>query len=298
VNQSVSTVRGAPVPEVAVVTGGASGIGRATVRLLLSGGWSVVVADLNVAGGEAVLAEAGSAGADGRAAFVPCDVTREEQVAAAVGVAVDRFGGLGCMVNNAGVPGAFGAITETEVEDWDYTLAVLLRGTFLGIKHAARAFAAQRTGGSIVNVASVAGLSGGAGPQAYSAAKAGVISLTQTTAVELAEQQVRVNAVAPGPVFTPILGKDGRDEHTLDLLSRAQPWPRAGRAEDVAATIGFLAGPAAGFITGTTITVDGGQTAAGPDEAMKRLSDPRSRRLAGVSRGSTGQPGTMRTLAP
>lgn len=280
-----------PAPSIAVITGGASGIGRATALRLLGDGWSVVIADLNAATGATVLAEAAAAGHGDRVEFATCDVTDEEQVSAAVDTAVGRFGGLGCMINNAGVPGAFGAITEIAVEDWDYTLAVLLRGTFLGIKHAARALGA---GGSIVNVASVAGLSGGAGPQAYSAAKAGVISLTKTTAVELAQRRIRVNAVAPGPVLTPLLGKQGRDQETLDLLRQAQPWPRPGRAEDIADAIGFLAGPHSAFITGETITVDGGQTAAGPDEAMKRLSDPRARNLAGVSRGSTGRSGTIR----
>lgn len=281
-------------PAVAVITGGASGIGRATTQRLLGDGWSVVIADLNAHTGEAVMAEAAQAGHGDRVAFATCDVTNEEQVTGAIHTAVTRFGRLDCMVNNAGVPGAFGAITEIDVEDWDYTLAVLLRGTFLGIKHAARVFSSQGTGGSIVNLASVAGLSGGAGPQAYSAAKAGVISLTKTTAVELAQLRIRVNAVAPGPVLTPILGKEGRDEQVLALLREAQPWPRAGRAEDIADAIHFLAGPHSGFITGETITVDGGQTAAGPDEAMKRLSDPRARNLVGVSRGSTGVPGTIR----
>src|SRR3954447_20025298 len=162
-------------PRVAVVTGGCSGIGRATVLRLLDDGWSVVVGDLG---------EAPAESEHERLQVVMCDVTVPEQVEALVAAAGERFGGLDAMVNNAGSPGAFGRITDIAVEDWDRTFAVLVRGVFLGTRYAARAFAAAGHGGAIVNVASVAGLSGGVGPQAYSASKAAVINLTQTTAVE------------------------------------------------------------------------------------------------------------------
>jgi NAD(P)-dependent dehydrogenase (short-subunit alcohol dehydrogenase family) len=260
------------VPRVAVVTGGASGIGLATTRRLLEDGWSVLVGDLrprDIAG----------------ARVMACDVTDEAQVQALIAAAVEQLGGLGCLVNNAGVPGAYGSIAEIEVEHWDYTMAVLLRSVFLGTKHAVRAFDAAGHGGAIVNVASVAALSGGVGPQAYSAAKAAVISLTQTTAVELAGRGIRVNAVAPGPVLTPILGAgEARQARAAEILRETQPLAQIGRPEDIAAGIAFLAGPDAAFITGETLVIDGGQTAAGPVEPMRRLADPVGRGIAGVTR--------------
>jgi NAD(P)-dependent dehydrogenase (short-subunit alcohol dehydrogenase family) len=290
----MSSRAGAPT---AVVTGGASGIGLATTRRLLDDGWSVVVGDLNAEAGARVVDEAADAGRSDRIAVVPCDVSDESEVEALVAAAGERFGGLTCMVNNAGVPGAFGAIAETDVADWDYTFSVLVRGVFLGTKHAVRAFDAAGVGGSIVNVASIAGLSGGGGPVAYSAAKAAVISLTKSSAVELAPRRIRVNAVAPGPVLTPILGDgEARLARAAETLRTTQPWPDPGMPEDVAAAIAFLAGPDARFISGDTLIVDGGQTASGPAEAMNRLADPRARGIVGVSRGSTGQAGELRRV--
>jgi NAD(P)-dependent dehydrogenase (short-subunit alcohol dehydrogenase family) len=280
---------GLPPASVAVVTGGGSGIGLATAMLLLDGGWSVVVGDLNEQNGARALARASAAGCEERIAFVRADVTDEGAIESLVAAAVERFGRLDGMVNNAGVPGAFGPITEIDAEDWDYTIAVLLRSVFLGTKHAARAFRAAARGGSIVNVASVAGCSGGVGPQAYSAAKAAVINLTKTTAIELAADRVRVNAVAPGPVLTPLLGEGPeRQVRVREMLATSQPWPEAGRPEDVAAGIAFLLGAEARFITGETLVIDGGQTAAGPLHWMRRLSDPIGRGVAGVSRGTSG----------
>lgn len=280
---------------VAVVTGGGSGIGLAATRRLLAEGWSVLVGDLNPEHGAAALADAARVGLEDRIGFVRCDVSDEQEVEAMVAAAGERFGRLDCLVNNAGVPGAFGRIEQIDVADWDATFAILVRGVFLGTKHAVRAFDAAGEGGAIVNVASIAGLSGGGGPQAYSAAKAAVISLTKSTAVELAPRRIRVNAVAPGPVMTPILGSgERRLERAAAALETTQPWPRAGTAEDLAGPIAFLAGPDAGFITGETIVVDGGQTAAGPAEAMERLANPRARGLSGVSYGSSGLAGATR----
>ncbi|QEC46482.1 SDR family oxidoreductase [Baekduia soli] len=286
-------------PRVAVVTGAASGIGLATTLRLLADGWAVLLADRNAANGAAALEAAADLGHEAATAFTTCDVATEADVEAAVDLAVSRFGRLDCIVNNAGVGGAFGAISTIEQSDWDYTFAVMARGVFLGIKHAVRAFEQAGEGGAIVNVASVAGLSGGAGPQAYSAAKAAVISLTQTTAVELAPQRIRVNAVAPGPVLTPLLARtEDRVQDMRDILETTQPWPDPGRPEDVAAVIAFLAGPDAGFVTGETIAVDGGQTAAGPAVVMERLVHPRARGLTGVSHGSTGLPTTVHRRPP
>jgi NAD(P)-dependent dehydrogenase (short-subunit alcohol dehydrogenase family) len=276
----------------AVVTGGASGIGRATVERFLAESWDVVAADLNAENGERLVDAMEADGYKGRIGFVRADVSVEADVAAAVGAAAEHYGRLDCMVNNAGVAGAFGPITEMEVEDWDYTFAVLTRSVFLGIKHAARLMQAQGRPGSIVNTASVAGLGGGAAPPAYSAAKAAVLNLTRLTAVELAPHRIRVNAVNPGVIKTQIQ----RPGALEDLLGDVQPWPEVGEPDQVASVICFLAGDGAGFITGESVTVDGGLLAAGP--RLRSRNDPGSRGYVGVSRGNTGQETVVRRRPP
>ncbi|MCP4222519.1 MAG: SDR family NAD(P)-dependent oxidoreductase, partial [Actinomycetia bacterium] len=166
---------------VAVITGAASGMGLATAERFVAEGAKVIIADFNVEGGQAAADALGPA-----ARFTLCDVSREDDVAAAAALAVDTFGRLDIMFNNAGIGGAFGPITEIEADDWDATFGVLVRGVFLGIKHAARIMIDQGEGGSIINTGSIAGLGGGAGPQAYSAAKAAVSNLSTTAATELA----------------------------------------------------------------------------------------------------------------
>lgn len=279
---------------VAVVTGAGSGIGRATAELLLAEGYSVVAAEMNPEAGEALAAA--NAGDSARLHVEPCDVSREDDVARVAAVATQRFGRLDAWVNNAGVGGAFGPITEIEADDWDYTFNVLVRGVYLGVKHAARVMRLSGNGGSIVNLGSVAGLGGGAGAQAYSSAKAAVINLTRVVSVELAEARVRVNAVCPGVISTPMLRMP--DEKLLAALDGHQPWPEVGRSEDVAAAIAFLVGDQSRFITGTTLVVDGGLTAAGPRiEAL--LGDPARRGLVGVNRGTSGAKSELhRKLAP
>lgn len=276
----------------ALVTGGASGIGRATVERFLATGWDAVAADYNRETGEALIAALEQEGYGGRVRFVPTDVSVEADVEAAVAAVAEAHGRLDCVVNNAGVGGAFGPITEIEVEDWDYTFAVLTRGVFLGIKHAARVMQALGTPGSIVNTASIAGLGGGAGPQAYSAAKAAVLNLTRVAAVELAPHRIRVNAVNPGGIPTAILGSGAHLVPTI--VGDIQPWPDVGRAEQVASVICFLAGDGAGFITGEAINVDGGVMAAGPRIGDMLGGDPAARGLVGVARGSTGERSVVR----
>lgn len=285
-----------PLPRAALVTGGASGIGRATVRFLLRDGFGVLVADVNPTVGERLLTDlAGEAGPD-RLRFVPADVSSEPDVQRAVTATVETFGALDCVVNNAGVGGAFGKLTEIDVEDWDYTFAVLVRGVFLGIKHGARVMRERGSGGSIVNTASIAGFSAGAGPQAYSAAKAAVINLGRVAAAELAADRIRVNTVCPGVIATPLLGPASPDADAA--LHRAQPWPDPGQPEDVAEVIAFLASDAARFVTGEQITVDGGTRAAGPRLQDAYGGDPAARGLVGVNRGTTGQPPIIRRRAP
>jgi NAD(P)-dependent dehydrogenase (short-subunit alcohol dehydrogenase family) len=280
----------------ALVTGGASGIGRATVERFLADGWDVVAADLNAETGGALISQLEARGLDGRVDFVRVDVSVEVDVEAAVSRVTERYGRLDCVVNNAGLGGAFGPITEIEVEDWDYTFAVLTRGVFLGIKHGARAMRALGAPGSIVNTGSIAGLVGGVGPQAYSAAKAAVLSLTRLAAVELAPFRIRVNAVNPGFIATPIHGRNV--ERIGDLVGDVQPWPEIGRADQVASVICFLAGDEAGFITGEAITVDGGVIAAGPRTGDRVGGDPAARGLVGLARGTTGEQAVVRRRLP
>lgn len=275
-----------------LVTGAASGIGRATVEHLLERGCQVVAADLNEDAGAELIRSQAECEASHRLVFVRVDVSREEDVEAAVNLTVERAGRIDCVVNNAGVGGAFGPIADIEVEDWDYTFDVLVRGTFLGIKHGARAMQAQRGGGSIINTASIAGFTAGAGPQAYSAAKAAVINLGMAAAVELAPSLIRVNTVCPGIVPTPLLGAELEDID--DVLAEVQPWPERGHPRDLAEVIAFLASDASRLVTGETITVDGGISAAGPRLHDSLGGNPGLRGLVGVNRGTTGQRSVVR----
>jgi NAD(P)-dependent dehydrogenase (short-subunit alcohol dehydrogenase family) len=279
-----------------LITGAASGIGRAACERFLRAGWTVVGADYNAQAGEALAAAwAQGGGPDAtRWSFVRADVSVESDVAAAVAYAVQRGGRLDCMINNAGIGGAFGPITDIEVADWDYTFAVLVRGVFLGTKHAVRAFKAQGGGGCIVNTGSIAGISGGSGPQAYSAAKAAVLNLTRATALELAPQRIRVNSVSPGVVRTPLAESGGKD--VAAAMAEFQPWPDPGEPDHIASVMEFLAGEGAAFVTGENIVVDGGLLAGGARLDDRIGGNPAARSLAGVNRGSTGERHSVRRL--
>lgn len=279
---------------VAVVTGAASGIGKATLLRLLGDGWSVVAADVNETALATVSAEI-TVERGAKISPIVCDVTQETQVAAAVERAVSHFGELHLMVNNAGIGGAFGTITAIEAEDWDFTFKVLAAGVFYGVKHAAKAMVAAGTRGAIVNIASTAGQVGGIGPHAYSAAKAAVISLTRTAAMELAAERIRVNAICPGAVGTPLLHR-GDPEAYAERLRQVQPWPDPCAPEDLAGVVAFLASSDAGMITGEALAVDGGLLAAGPGPSFMRVleMDAGAAGLVGLNRGSTGQPSTVR----
>ena len=248
--------------KVALITGGASGMGRASALRFLEEGARVVIADLNAETAEEALALAARAGHAKSIRFVRGDVSQESDVEATVALAVREFGRVDVMFNNAGVGGAMGPITETRVEDWDRTCAMLLRSVFLGIKHAAPVMQKQG-GGSIINTASTAGLVGGSGPPAYSAAKAGVLNLTKNAGVELAQHRIRVNAIAPGGIHTPMIPAANAQEMAQFMKGR-QPWPDTGYAEDIANAALFLASDESRFCTGMTMTVDGGLLAWGP----------------------------------
>jgi NAD(P)-dependent dehydrogenase (short-subunit alcohol dehydrogenase family) len=282
--------------KVAIITGGASGMGRATVLRFLSEGAKVVIADFNAATGEETMALAARDGFADAARFVRTDVAKEADIEAMFRCAVDNFGGVDIVFNNAGVGGAIGPLTETSVADWDYTFDVLAKGVFLGIKHAARAMRKQGRGGAIINTASIAGLSGDGGPLVYSAAKAAVISLTQSAAVELAGDRIRVNAICPGFIVTPLAQGANRDA-TEAAFARSQPWPDYGRGEHIAGAALFLASDDAEFVSGEALVVDGGLTAAGPELSKKfPRTSARTAKVSGVTKGSTGEAPELRRL--
>lgn len=236
---------------VAFVTGAASGIGKAIAHALAGEGAHVIVSDINNDAGEQAAGEITAAG--GSARFVPCDVADEASVESAIVDVVQNEGRLNVMINNAGIGPRQPAPTwQFGVEEWDRVLAVNLRGVFLGTKHTVPVML-QQGGGAIVNIASTAGL--GASPLLgpYGAAKAAVIQLTQTAALELAKQNIRVNVICPGWTDTAILGKMQRD-----TLVRQVPLGRIGEPSEIASLAVFLASDAASFITGSAYRVDGG----------------------------------------
>ena len=271
--------------KVAIITGAASGMGKAAARLFSREGANVVLADLNGPGGEAAAKEASEAGQ--RCVFQRTDVTSEADIAALVARALAEFARLDVTFNNAGIAGALGPIEGISAEDWDRTQAVCLRGVFLGIKHSVAAMRRQG-GGAIVSTASIAGIDGYANLHAYCAAKAGVVNLTRSAALELAHEKIRVNCIAPGGVSTPILSLGGvpfNKEATDAALVNAQPLPVAGQPEDIAEAALFLASDAARFVTGHCLVVDGGAT-AGQTQTAPRAGQPRvtpQRTFAGPS---------------
>ncbi|MFB0874843.1 MULTISPECIES: SDR family NAD(P)-dependent oxidoreductase [unclassified Sphingobium] len=278
---------------VAVITGGASGIGRASTVRFLNEGAKVVVADVNPASGEAFLKLADELGYADKVRFVTTDVTNEADIERMIGTAVDAFGKLDCMFNNAGIPGALGPLEEVAAEDWDLTFAVLVKGPFLGLKHAVRQFKAQSTGGVILNTSSAAGLVGGAGPRPYSVAKAAVAHLTTVAAVDLAAHRIRVNAIAPGAILTEIGGQDPVE--AAERLSKGQPWPDHGMPSDIASAAVFLASDEARFITGQTLLVDGGATSDSGMEVRLQRGGAWAK-VTGMHHGTTGKKSALRRL--
>ena len=245
---------------VALITGGASGLGEATVRLFAREGARVVIADLQDERGQRVAGELGAA-----ALYQRTDVAREADIAAAVDRAVAEFGRLDCMFNNAGVVGAVGPIDEIPVEDYDATMAINLRGVFLGMKHAARVMKPQRSG-TILCSSSIAGVTGGLGPHVYATAKTALIGLTRNVAAELGCFGIRVNCIVPGNMATEMIaGIAGGDPDAVEPirqgLAMVSPLPgRAGLPEDIAHAALFLASDEAGYVSGHTLVVDAGAT--------------------------------------
>ena len=249
--------------KVALITGGASGIGLGTVELFLAEGAKVVAADLQDEKG-AVLQQR----FPGRLAYVRCDVTHEADIEAACARAKSEFGGLDVLFNNAGTGGMPGGVAELTAAGWDATFALLVRGPALGMRHALPLMLA-RGGGSIINTASIAGLQAGWGPLAYSTAKAAVVHMSRVAAAELSPQGIRVNAICPGLIATSIFGTaiglprpvaDQMAARVAENAAIAQPVKKPGLPEDIARAALYLASDESAFVTGTHMVVDGGIT--------------------------------------
>jgi 3-hydroxybutyrate dehydrogenase len=247
--------------KVALVTGGASGIGRATALTFAREGAKLVIADMNIDGGQQtahMITENG-----GEATFVQVDVSHATEVEEMISKAVETYGRLDCAYNNAGVTQrAYPSTAEFPEDDWHRVLAINLTGVWLCMKYEIPQMLKQG-GGAIVNTASVAGLVGLAGRSAYVASKHGVVGITRTAALEYAKSGIRVNCVCPGYIRTPmvayVIQHEGR--HLEEQIVAREPIGRLGTPEEIAETVVWLCSDAASFVTGHTMTVDGGYVA-------------------------------------
>lgn len=239
--------------KVAIVTGGASGIGKRTVEVFVEEGARVIIADLNADGIGALIGQIGHNYVDG----ATVDVRDEAAVEKMVAQAVRRFGRLDIAVNNAGV-GGFSPIQDYPLEDWDRVIGISLTGTFLCIKHEAKQLIAQDQGGSIINIASLNATQATEGFAAYCSAKAGVAMLTKVAALELGRRKIRVNAIGPGLIHTPLTeGMTGVPGLEAAFVQEA-PIGRVGEPEDIAQLALYLASDASSLMTGQTLYIDGG----------------------------------------
>jgi NAD(P)-dependent dehydrogenase (short-subunit alcohol dehydrogenase family) len=247
--------------KVAVITGGSSGIGNASVQLFVEEGAQVVFGDIQDELGETLAEELGP-----NAIYLHANVRNESEIKALIELAVEKFGRLDCMFNNAGFPCVGGPIDETPTNGFDVSMEIQFRSVFLGMKHAAPVMKKQGSG-SIISTASVAGLRTGMGSHVYSAAKAAIVHLTRTVAMELGEFNIRVNCICPGGIATAIFGKGlGFDQEKAErfkafagvFLSELQPIRRVGQPDDIAQAAVWLASDDSTFVSGHPLVVDGG----------------------------------------
>jgi NAD(P)-dependent dehydrogenase (short-subunit alcohol dehydrogenase family) len=246
---------------VALVTGASSGIGRATAKAFARDGYTTVLADVNEDQGPAAAVECEAEGVTSR--FIRCDVSDETSVQNLIREIVSSFGRLDAAFNNAGIEGEQAPTGQCTTANFDRVIAVNLRGVFLCMREELRQMTRQETGGVIVNTSSVAGLIGLPGIPAYDASKHAIVGLTRTAALEYAQQKIRVNAICPGAIETPMLERfmggraGGREE-----MMRIEPIGRIGTPEEIASAVVWLCSDKASFVTGQAIAADGGWTAA------------------------------------
>ena len=246
--------------KVAAITGAASGFGEGAARRFVAEGTKVVMGDIQADRGAEIAAELGDA-----ARFVTCNVTSEDDIANLVDTAVAEFGRLDIMYNNAGIVGAVGPIATTPADEWKFTVDILLNGVFYGCKHAARVMMPQGSG-SIVSMASTAGIMGGLGPHCYTACKHAVVGLTKGVAAELCHNNIRVNCIAPAGMATAMVANVSTGDHTnieeaKKILAGNSPLKgRPGLAEDVVNAALWLASDESGYTSGHCLTTDAGIT--------------------------------------
>lgn len=241
--------------KVAIVTGGAGGIGRATALRLAQEGAKVAVADVDVLRGQETVELIMENG--GEAFFSQTDVTSSEQIKDLILETTNRFGALHIMFNNAGISNSEVRSVDLEEEEWDRVIDINLKGVFLGIKYAVPEII-KSGGGAIINTASLLGLKGQKYVSAYNASKGGVVILTKNAALEYGKYNIRVNAIAPGVIDTDIIDMWKKNERKWPIISKANALGRIGNPEEVANAVLFLASDEASFVTGATLSVDGG----------------------------------------
>ncbi len=247
--------------KVSIITGAASGIGRATSNIFAREGAKLVLADVNETGGVATLDMVKQAGAD--ALFVQCDVSKWAEVEALVAKAVQTFGRLDCAFNNAGIEGEAGLTHNYTDQAWNQVIAINLTGVFFCVKAEITQFLKQAGGGAIVNTSSDAGLIGVPGAPAYVAAKHGVAGLTKAAALEYGKRGIRINAVCPGPIRTPMLGRLTEAHPEVERrFIRSEPLKRLGQPEEIGEAVAWLCSDRASYVTGLPMPVDGGYIAS------------------------------------